>query len=69
VLGRPLADQIEYFPATATLGKKKKKKKQNYEILNPQPVKSFSTPRYTEKTGGLQHWQMLAPTCLGDADK
>jgi hypothetical protein len=38
-----------------------KKKKQNSETLNPQPIKSFSTPHYTEKTGGLQHHQTLAP--------
>jgi hypothetical protein len=37
VLGRPSADQIEYFPAGTTLGKKKKKK-QNSETLKPQPV-------------------------------
>jgi hypothetical protein len=37
------------------LAKKKRKKKQNPETLNPQLVKSFSMPNYTEKTGGLQH--------------
>jgi hypothetical protein len=42
------------------LANKKPKKKQNSETLNPQPVKSFSTPLYTEKTGGLQHLQMPA---------
>jgi hypothetical protein len=47
-----------------TWQKKKKKKKQNFETLNPQPVKSFSLPCYTEKTGG--HWLQ---TCLGDTDK
>jgi hypothetical protein len=64
VLGRPSADQTEYFPAGATLGKKtqkNKKKKQNSETLNPQPIKSFSTPNYTQKTGGSQHHQMPAP--------
>jgi hypothetical protein len=65
VLGRPEAEQTEYFPAGATLGKKKtkqtKKKKQNSEPLNPQPVKSFSMACYTEKRGGLQHCHMLAP--------
>jgi hypothetical protein len=48
---------------------KKKKKKQNSETLNPQPVKCFSMPHYTEKTEGLQHHQTQAPTCLGNADK
>jgi hypothetical protein len=55
--------------AKNTKRKPKKKKKQNFKTLNPQPIKSFSTPRYTEKTGGFQHHQMPAPTCLGDADK
>jgi hypothetical protein len=41
-----------------------KKKKQNSETLNPQPIKSFSTPHYTEKTGGLQHHQTPAPNLL-----
>jgi hypothetical protein len=64
---RPSADQTEYFPATVTLHKitttttKNKKKKQNSETLNPQPVKSFSMLRYTEKTGGLQHHQTPFP--------
>jgi hypothetical protein len=55
MFGRPSADQTQYFPAGATLAKKKKKKKkkQNSKTLNPQPVKSFSMPHYTEKTGGL----------------
>jgi hypothetical protein len=50
MLGRPSADQTKYFPAGATLGRKKNnnKKKQNSETLNPQPIKSFSMPRYTE---------------------
>jgi hypothetical protein len=62
VLGRPSADQTEYFPAGSTLGRKKmKKKKQNSETLNPQLVKSFSTTCCTEKTGGLLHHQMPAP--------
>jgi hypothetical protein len=51
------------------LGKKKKKKKQNSKTLNRYPIKSFSTLRYTEKIGGLKHCQMLATTCLGDAEK
>jgi hypothetical protein len=42
----------------------KKKKKQNSETLNPQPIKTFSIACYTEKTGGLQYWQTSAPTCL-----
>jgi hypothetical protein len=45
--------------------KKKKKKKQNSETLNPQPIKSFSMPHYTEKTGGLLHHQMPAHNLLG----
>jgi hypothetical protein len=45
--------------------KKKKKKKQNSETLNPQPVKSFSKPHYTEKIGGIQHCQTLALNLLG----
>jgi hypothetical protein len=63
MLGRTSADQTEYFPAGATLGKKKKtkKKKQNSETLNAQPMKSFSTPCYTEKTEGHQHHQLPAP--------
>jgi hypothetical protein len=40
---------------------KKKKKKQNSKTLNPQLVKIFSMPWYTEKTGGLQYCQMQAP--------
>jgi hypothetical protein len=46
VLGRPSADQKEYFPDGATLGKKKKnkRKKQNSKTLNPQSIKSYSTP-------------------------
>jgi molecular chaperone GrpE (heat shock protein) len=53
MLGRPSADQREYFPAGATLGKTKqtnnktKKKKQNSKTLNSQPVKCFSMPCYT----------------------
>jgi hypothetical protein len=74
VLERPSANQTEYFSTGATFGKKKKpqktqKKKQNSETLNPKSVKSFSMTRCTEKTGGLQHLQMIAPTCLGDTDK
>jgi hypothetical protein len=48
---------------------KNKKKKQNSDIQNPQSVQSFSTPRYTEKTGGLPHCQTLAPNRLGDPDQ
>jgi hypothetical protein len=40
---------------------KNKKKKQNSETLNLQPVKGFSMPHYTEKKGGLQHSQTPAP--------
>jgi hypothetical protein len=62
MLGRPSRDQTEYILAGATLGNKKNiKKKKNSETLNPQPVKSFSTPHYTEKTGGFRHCQMPAP--------
>jgi hypothetical protein len=66
VLGRPSADQREYLPAGAILGKKKKskKKKQNSKTLNPQPVKSFSTPHYPERIGGLHHCQMPAQNLL-----
>jgi hypothetical protein len=65
MLGRPSAEQKEYFPARDTLGKKKRqnqKEETKLETLNPQVVKSFSTPHYTEKRGGLQ-------TSLGDTDK
>jgi hypothetical protein len=65
MLWRPSGDQTECFLAGATLGKKKKKKKQNSETLNPQPVKSFSKPHYTEKIGGIQHCQTLALNLLG----
>jgi hypothetical protein len=47
-----------------TWQKKTKKKKQNSKTLNPQPVKSFSTPHYTEKTGGLPYSQTLALNLL-----
>jgi hypothetical protein len=71
VLGRPSADQTEYFLARVTLGKKKqknKKKNQNSETLSPQPIKSFSMLHYTKKARGLQH-QCWLQTCLGDIDK
>jgi hypothetical protein len=42
------------------------KKKQNSDTLNIQTIKNFSTPHYTEKTGGLPHHQMPAPNLLGD---
>jgi hypothetical protein len=48
---------------------KKTKRRNNSETLNPKPMQSFSTPHYTEKTGGLLPHQMLAKTCLGEADK
>jgi hypothetical protein len=35
----------------------KNKKKQNLDSQKPQPLKGFSTPHYTEKTGGLPHCQ------------
>jgi hypothetical protein len=31
----------------------KHKENQNFDILNTQPIESFSTPHYNEKTGGL----------------
>jgi hypothetical protein len=37
VLGRPSADQKEYFPDGATLGKKKKKQKEETKLQNPEP--------------------------------
>jgi hypothetical protein len=48
-----------------TWQKKITKKKQNSNTLNPQHIQSFSTPHYTEKTGGLPRHQMLAPNLLG----
>jgi hypothetical protein len=61
MLGRPSADQTEYFPDGATIGKKRKK--EETKLQNPEPTahKSFSMPHYTEKTGGLQPCQTLAP--------
>jgi hypothetical protein len=47
------------------LGEKNKKKNQKSNIPNLQPVQSFFTPQYTEKTGGLPHCQTLAPNLLG----
>jgi hypothetical protein len=41
--------------------KKNRKEEKNFKTLNPQPVKSFSMPCYTEKTKGIHHCQMLAP--------
>jgi hypothetical protein len=49
------------FLLEPNLAKKTKKKKQNSETLNLQPIKSFSMPCYTEKTGGFLHCQMPAP--------
>jgi hypothetical protein len=46
------------------LAEKTTKKKQNFDTLNPQPVQSFSTSSDTKKTGGLPHFQMLAPNLL-----
>jgi hypothetical protein len=64
MLRRTSADQTEYFPAGAILGKKKNEetKLQNPE---PQPLKGFSMQCYTEETGGLQHYQMPAPNLVG----
>jgi hypothetical protein len=47
-----------------TWQKKSTKKNQNFNTLNLQPVQSFSTSHYIEKTGGLQHHQMLDPYLL-----
>jgi hypothetical protein len=33
------------------LAERKHQEDQGFNILNPQPVQSFSTPWYTEKTG------------------
>jgi hypothetical protein len=56
------------------LAKKKKEEEGEEEEAKfhnpePQPIKSFSTPPYTEKIGRLQCSQTLAPTCLEDADQ
>jgi hypothetical protein len=65
VLGRPSADQTKYFPAGATLGRKKnKRKKQNSKTLKPQPEQSLSMTYYTEKKRGIPHSQMPAPNLL-----
>jgi predicted kinase len=48
-----------------TWQKKSTKKHQNFNTLNSHPVKNFSMPHYTEKTGGLLHHQMPAPNLLG----
>jgi hypothetical protein len=37
VLGKPSADQTEYFPAGATLGKKKKEEEEEIKLPNPEP--------------------------------
>jgi hypothetical protein len=47
------------------LAEKNTKKKQTCNTLNLQPTQSFSTPRYTEKPGGLPHYQTPAPNLLG----
>jgi hypothetical protein len=64
-LGDQKQNKQNTFLLEPHLAKKKtkqtKKKKQNSEPLNPQPVKSFSMACYTEKRGGLQHCHMLAP--------
>jgi hypothetical protein len=46
-------------------GKKKHKKNQNLNTLNPQPLQSFPMRGYTEKTGGLLCCQTPAPNLLG----
>jgi hypothetical protein len=46
------------------LQKKNKRKKQNFETLNAQPIQTFSTPHYTEKTERPLHCQMLAHNLL-----
>jgi hypothetical protein len=48
-----------------TWQKKTTKNKQNSDTLSPQPTQSFSTPRYTEKPGGLPCHQMPTPNLLG----
>jgi hypothetical protein len=48
-----------------TWQKKATKKNQNSNTLNPQPVQSYSTPCYTEKTRELPHRQMPAPNLHG----
>jgi hypothetical protein len=47
------------------LAEKNDQEKTKLNTLNSQPVKSFSTARYTEKTGGLPHRQTPAPNLLG----
>jgi hypothetical protein len=47
------------------LAEKKHQEELNSDTLNPQPVKSFSMPHYTEKTGGLPCHQTPAPNLLG----
>jgi hypothetical protein len=44
---------------------KSTKKNQNVDTLNLQPIQSFSTPHYTEKTGGFLLLQTTAPNLLG----
>jgi hypothetical protein len=47
------------------LAEKNTKKNQNFDTLNPQPVQSFSSTHYTEKTRGFPHHQRPAPNLLG----
>jgi hypothetical protein len=48
-----------------TWQKKNTKKKQNSHTPNPQHVQSFSTPRYTEKTGGMPCLHTPVPNLFG----
>jgi hypothetical protein len=50
VLGRPSADQTEYFPGGATLGKKKKSKRRN-KTLKPW------TPAHKKLLHATLHWE------------
>jgi hypothetical protein len=47
------------------LAEKTSKKNKNSDTLNLQPVQSFATPHYTEKTGELPCHQMPASNLLG----
>jgi hypothetical protein len=62
-----MSDIIKNFAETLEphLTEKSTKKNQNFDTLNLQSIQSFSTPHYTEKTGGLPCCQTLAPSLLG----
>jgi hypothetical protein len=70
MLGRLQQTKQILFCWSHTWQQKKKKKRErerkrrNKKTLNFQPIKSFSTPSYTKKTGGLQHHQILSPNLL-----